>query len=883
MYMKKFLILAILLVGFCFSASATHNRAGEITYRHIGGLQYEVKITTYTKESSQAADRDKLTIKWGDGKEADLPRVNGQGQSLGNDVQKNVYLGTHTYNGPGSYILSMEDPNRVDKIVNITGSINVPFYIQTNLIINPFGGEHNNSPVLNFPPIDDACLNKLFIHNPGATDADGDSLSYALIDVKGSLGEKAPQYYIPANVTINAVTGDLIWNTPKLQGEYNFAIEITEWRLRGNKREKIGYVVRDLQVTVGFCQNEPPVIAPLRDTCVEAGTFIQLPISATDPDNNQVTLSGQGLPFTLARDSAFFSPLGLTGTGSISTNFTWDTKCSHVKKSAYPVYIRAVDDGNPLFNARPVLLSDYKSFNITVVGPSPKNPTAGPQGNDIALSWDISACPEVVGYQIYRRAGSYGFVPSSCETGVPAYTGFTLVGSVTGINTTNYLDQELIHGTKYCYMIVAIYPDGAQSYASVEVCAELKKDVPIITNVSVLETGATGEVYVAWFAPTELDDTIQFTGPTYYYRIYRAAGLNGTDFQLIDSTGASVNYQDSITYMDRSVNTTADANAYRIELVSGQTRVGNSHVASSVFLTITADPKGKALNLSWQENVPWTNYRYDIFRFDSQTSQFDSIGTTTISSYQDTGLVNLEEYCYYIRSVGAYSIDGVVNPIINLSQRTCGIPNDIEPPCVPIMQIRPDCNLEINTITWRLPEENDECSNDAVKYSIYYTPVLGGDYLKASDIQGNHLREYVHQRPNSIAGCYYITSTDEYGNESTRVDTLCVDNCPLYELPNVFSPDGDGNNDLFRPFPYKFVESIDLQIFNRWGQIVFHSNDPDINWNGVNITSNRISMEGVYFYVCTVNEIRLTGIVPRTLQGSLHLFRNSNTIPQIPD
>ncbi|MBA3901306.1 MAG: gliding motility-associated C-terminal domain-containing protein, partial [Bacteroidetes bacterium] len=213
--MKKFLALALFLVGVCTSAIATHNRAGEITYRHLGGLKYEATITTYTKESSQQADRNVLTLLWGDGHSSDLPRTNGNGQSLVNDIKKNIYKGEHTYAGPGNYIMSMEDPNRVGNIINITGSINVPFYIQTKLVINPFGGEYNSSPVLNFPPIDDACLNKLFIHNPGATDPDGDSLSYKLIDVRGSNGEKAPQYYIPANVTINAITGNLVWNTPQ--------------------------------------------------------------------------------------------------------------------------------------------------------------------------------------------------------------------------------------------------------------------------------------------------------------------------------------------------------------------------------------------------------------------------------------------------------------------------------------------------------------------------------------------------------------------------------------------------------------------------------------------------------------------------------------------
>ena len=48
------------------SAFATHNRAGEITYQHIEDLTYEFTITTYTDPTS-LADRDELTIAWGDG------------------------------------------------------------------------------------------------------------------------------------------------------------------------------------------------------------------------------------------------------------------------------------------------------------------------------------------------------------------------------------------------------------------------------------------------------------------------------------------------------------------------------------------------------------------------------------------------------------------------------------------------------------------------------------------------------------------------------------------------------------------------------------------------------------------------------------------------
>ncbi len=75
------------------------------------------------------------------------------------------------------------------------------------------------------------------------------------------------------------------------------------------------------------------------------------------------------------------------------------------------------------------------------------------------------------------------------------------------------------------------------------------------------------------------------------------------------------------------------------------------------------------------------------------------------------------------------------------------------------------------------------------------------------------------------------------------------------------------------------MESIDLKIYNRWGQKMFGTTDPDILWDGTNNATKRDCTDGVYYYVCTVNEIRLQGIVPRDLHGFIHLLRNTEPGP----
>ena len=143
MKLKFYLVIAFFL--FLTYSYATHERAGEIMYRHINGLTYEVTILTYTYSPSPA-DRPQLTINWGDGTSSVLERF--EKTPITNIIQRNVYIGEHTYVGGGIFTLSMEDPNRNYGIVNIPNSVNIPFYIQTELVINPFLGSNNSVELL---------------------------------------------------------------------------------------------------------------------------------------------------------------------------------------------------------------------------------------------------------------------------------------------------------------------------------------------------------------------------------------------------------------------------------------------------------------------------------------------------------------------------------------------------------------------------------------------------------------------------------------------------------------------------------------------------------------------------------------------------------------
>ena len=127
---KKFFLLV--LVSFCFaSANATHNRAGEITYRQLSDLTYEITITTFTYTLS-LADRPTLNVEWGDNTTSVAPRIP-PNLILPNFYRRNIYIINHTYPGPGIYKIVVQDPNRNAGVKNIPNSVNVIFQFQRSL------------------------------------------------------------------------------------------------------------------------------------------------------------------------------------------------------------------------------------------------------------------------------------------------------------------------------------------------------------------------------------------------------------------------------------------------------------------------------------------------------------------------------------------------------------------------------------------------------------------------------------------------------------------------------------------------------------------------------------------------------------------------------
>jgi gliding motility-associated-like protein len=858
MFVKKLLILALLSFSF-FNLSATHNRAGEITYVQLSDLTYKITITTFTYTLSYA-DRPQLTVEWGDNSTSVANRDSIF--SLPNYYRKNVYTITHTYPGPGVYKIVVQDPNRNFGVRNIPNSVNVVFSIRTILIVNPAMGR-NDTPVLLNPPYDKAARGHIFIHNPAAYDPDGDSLSYMLTVCTRDDGKPIENYSYPLaskKFYVDSISGDLVWDSPVDTGKYNVAMEIQEWR---NGR-KISIVERDMQIEVFNTKNNPPVNGPLKNLCVEAGDTIDFLITSTDKDNDNIILKATSGVFNFPVCSAQFLFVSSIP-GSATSRFRWITCHKNVRGQPYDVIIKSEDDNADL------RLFDIDNFKIKVLGPSPVVLSAVPEGKFIRINWANYGTPDISGFSIYRRVGATSFVPDSCTNSIPGSTGFIKIGYISGSSSVSYVDtdngQGLQFGKEYSYRIVAVYPNGTESKASNEVTSTLISGLPVIRNVSIINTDAVnGSVYLAWKKPQRLD-TLNAFGP-YKYFIYSAEGITGTNYKLIKSI-PTTDLNDTV-FTDTSVNTQTRAYIYKIELynfvAADSFRLGDPSFASSLFLEVV--PGDRKAKITIKRNVPWINSNYDIFRLNDVTLIYDSVGTTNLLTYTDTGLENGKNYCYYIRSKGAYQTPGLPRNLINFSEIACITPVDNEPPCIPDLNVSSQCDSLYNTLRWTIVDPL--CFSDISGYKIYYKLTTEESLTLLTTIDDKNVLTYKHYPGDIIAGCYAITAFDLIGNESPKSVMICVDSCNFYEIPNVFTPNGDDINDRLVAKSSGLVEKIDFKLFNRNGQLLFRTEEPKINWDGT--YKGKIVSPGVYFYQCDVWERRITGLEQFHLSGFVHVI-----------
>ena len=903
-------------------------------------LTYEFTLTTYTENNRANQDQGDVNFCFGDGTAIfKAKRCCGSPVDIGNGTMKNIYKIEYTYPAPALfYRVSVAIPNRNDGVRNITRSVEVPFYVETTFSINSGLGQ-NSTPLLLNPAVDlTAVIGQPFIHNPNAVDAEGDSLAYRLSVSKSgdyetcsstSRGLVAPNFRqpnevaaVPSSFTINSLNGDLIWNAPQEVGLYNCAFIIEEWR----NGVKISETVRDMQIEVKDVDNKAPKITVPPDVCVQAGTFLSETILASDVLSKSgrldpVTIYSFGNVYAMDTVYAVKQPYATFSSSPKQTSpatgvFKWQTACQHIRKETYDIFFK-VEDNPPVNVGGGVKLVDSKIWKVRVIAPTVKGLKATIKSSTASalLTWNSYACalPNAKIIIFRKQAACNPVVNKPCSTGM-SLTGFTEIGRV-DVTKTSFEDTNggagLMKNANYTYVLVVIFTNskGSDDYSpmSESACVLIPSAAPLMTNVSVVKTDAkVGEMLVKWTRPLKLD-TVFYPGP-YQYVVQRADGQSGSNFAPI-SLGIPAQISPAkldTVYADKNLNTVASAYRYKVDFYYSQNNqfklLDSPSPASSVFLLGQAAVK--SVKLAWSASVPWSN-DFQVHRVYRETprgsGKFNQITEVSVAgpntyTFTDQGIDFYTQdgkfdmvispdstYCYYVETVGTYGEGLPRIGLINASQIVCVKPQSDVNPCAPKLSLAAlnceslDASLNCqfasftNTLIWT-PTLTGSCDQSIASYRIYYSKdgTTFGKIGEVSDLK------YLHQKTDSFIGCYYITAISQLGKESAKSEIVCQDNCPSFDLPNLFSPNGDGKNDVFQAMRCpRFVTQITCKIVDRNGQLVYQYSG-DINgfgWNGRDLNGN-VMAASTYFYTCDVIfDVKNEALKSKQLKGWVELVK----------
>lgn len=244
-----FLLIGLTLSG---SGAATHSLSGELQYEHLAGHTYRVTIHYYTCLSAPA-DRPELVLHYGDGAVDTVPRisiVDTPDPGCCGGVRYSTYVATHTYPGPGMFVLHCEDFNRSAGIANVPNSVAQSFCVEALLVIDDALGPNSSVRFMNSPANVEEVWSTL-VHDPLPMEIDGDSLVFQLVTPNGLDCQPILGYVFPPSQPagwhwIDPANGVFHWHLPPTLGWYTIAIRASEWR----NGQLIGEVTRDMVICV---------------------------------------------------------------------------------------------------------------------------------------------------------------------------------------------------------------------------------------------------------------------------------------------------------------------------------------------------------------------------------------------------------------------------------------------------------------------------------------------------------------------------------------------------------------------------------------------------------------------------------------------------------
>ncbi|MEY3238209.1 MAG: hypothetical protein RI883_2310 [Bacteroidota bacterium] len=855
-----------------FSSNAAHIVGGDVYYDYLGGNNYRFYITLYRDCFSTGAQYDdpmhlavytsgnfliaNIDIPFPGSVILPVVFDNPCGTAPTNIcVEKAIY--TTVLNLPpavGGYNISYQRCCRGANVTNLINPDDTGITLTTHVPGSDTGFNINSSPrFTNYPPLV-LCSNDQLIFDHSATDPDGDQLVYSLVTPLSGANSGTPQPlqadpppYFPvswvggfgaanplgpgANISINSTTG-VLTATPQMLGLFVIGVRVQEYR----NGVLVGETIRDFLFKVFNCQITLSAILP---TQPQLSTFV----SYCNGLNVQFENNSFG-------GSTYAWNFGVAGiTTDVSTSFA--PSYTYPAPGIYQAMLivnpgqNCTDTAYMTVNVNNILNISFTSQDsLCIIGNDFDfvGITNGPPGT--TFSWDFgpnasqaTATSQNVNNITFNTSGS---IPISIDAEF-------------GVCETTY------DGSIY------IFP---------EPIAVIELPVGYECNGLTVSFGnnSTGTSIYSWdFGVTEItSDTSNSFEPTYTFPAggtYTVKLIGSSNGSCVDSTTVSITVHelltidftnnDSLCITGNSFNfdgsmtgpsfTTYLWNFGPNASIPSSTNLDVTGVVFNTFgtfpITLTASFNNcseSATHSIFIYREPSLNFRVEPGpRCVPALVQFTdlSVADSPISyfwDFGDGGTSTLQNPSHLYTSVGSYSVslnittaEGCIDTLFMMQQDLV----TIHPSPTSIFNVDPIqtdiCHAEITFA--------DQSSGAT---SIFYWFDDSTYFSNEANLVYNYTTSGWH-RPMQIA-------TNEFGCSDTSYRELYIEPFIIY-IPNTFTPDGNEfNNDFNAKFALEVLE-WEFKIYNRWGELVYTTTDPQYGWDGT--FNGKLVQEGVYAYV----------------------------------
>lgn len=875
--MNKLLLLILVLLT-AGSTFARHNKGGTIMYTYLGAgtaantSMYTVTVQHYINCERLGDEPNSIYLGIFDAATNSLVTTIIVSRSSVTEVQKKtfdacinpapticfylaIYSTTITVtNNTAGYLLAEQECCRADGTVNISNPSNVGFTNTTTIpgIINGTVYRTNSSPVLSIKDTAVICHNSAFTIDFGATDPDGDQLTYTFCTstASGSTNRQpnppsAPPYSsvpytagytaeapLGSGVTINSTTGLISGIAPATTGPYIIAVCVNEFR----DGLQIGTTKKEVLVTVADCSLTSAALNPTYTNC-----------------NN--------FKFTFQNES----------TTSNIASYTWnfgDTKSnSDVSTDPTPTYTYA-DTGTYKLKLKVVSTAGCSDSTTSTVKVYPGFTP------DFTYAGSCFQSPFTFNDATYTR---YGTINSRAWT-----FGETSSASNTAI-TQNTTHQYATPGTKTVTLTVGTSV-GCSGVATKSVLVNDKPQIVLPFTDTLICSG------------DKLPLIVQGSGTVFSWTpLYNITNAN-TNNPTVYPTDTTVY---TVTVSDKACVDSATITVNVLPFITVTLPIDTAICATD---SIMLQPVSDALSYTWVESGTGGTLGSNTIKYPRAAPLQTTIYAVTanLGHCQDKAqtIVYVSPYPTAVLSADTSICYGATA----LLQATTAAANYTWAPTASLVNagtLQPTAG-PMATTTYTLTVTDTFYCPKPVTDTIIVTvipPVLVNAGNDTSSVIGQPLQLLATANNENVAYAwlpavyvsnanianpvvtintstidtitYYVTATTPQGCKgSDQLMVFIYKTLPSIFIPSGFTPNGDGNNDVFKLVLTGIVKLNFFRVYNRWGQLIYQTSQQGAGWNGS--INGVMQQSGTYVY--TAQGVDYTG---KTLQqkGTVVLIR----------